>query len=174
MRESDKRSPRPGLRRAGGTTTSEHHIPRSDSRQGGQKPVRATTLPSATRAVTGSGRHRPRHEPPWGPLPCCGRERDRFKRELQRLRAYRFRILVIEADAATLERGEWRSKLQPLHVLGSLAAWTAQYGLPVWLGGDHETAARFVERYLYQAARAVAMEASAVGAECACREPATP
>ena len=32
-------------------------------------------------------------------LACIGHERDRFKRELQRLRAYRFRMLVIEATA---------------------------------------------------------------------------
>jgi len=96
-------------------------------------------------------------------LACIGRERARFKRELQRLRAYRFRLLVVEASAADLEAGlsglvPWRSSLQPSHVVGSLAAWTAQYGLPVWLAGDHAGAGRFVERYLYQCARAVATE----------------
>ena len=97
-------------------------------------------------------------------LACCGRERDRFKRELQRMMAYRFRMLVVEADALTLEAGEWRSQLQPSHVLGSLSAWTAQYSLPVWLGGDHENCARFVEKYLYQCARCVASECAAASA----------
>ena len=97
-------------------------------------------------------------------LGCVGRERDRFKRELQRLRAYRFRCLIIEASYADIERGEWRSKIQPSHVIGSLAAWTAQFSLPVMLAGDHESAARFVEKYLYQAARLVASENTAVGA----------
>lgn len=96
-------------------------------------------------------------------LACCGRERDRFKRELQRLRAYRFRVLVVETDYATLEAGVWQSKLKPSHVLGSLAAWQAQFGLPVMLAGDHESAARFTEKYLYQAARLVASENAAVG-----------
>jgi len=91
-------------------------------------------------------------------LGCIGRERDRFKRELQRLRAYRFRLLIVEADAATLESGDWRSSLTPAHVLGSLAAWCAQFTLPAWLGGSHDGAGRFVERYLYQCARAVATE----------------
>ncbi len=64
-------------------------------------------------------------------LTCIGRERNRFKRELQRLRAYRFRCVVVEADAAALESGvrgstPWRSSLTPAHVLGSLAAWCAQ------------------------------------------------
>lgn len=106
-------------------------------------------------------------------LACVGRERDRFKRELQRLRAYRFRLLIVEASAADLEQGVcpggvqgarplWRSKLTPAHVLGSLAAWTAQYTLPVWLGGTHDEAGRFAERFLYQAARTVAGEAEAV------------
>ena len=91
-------------------------------------------------------------------LGCVGRERDRFRRELQRLRAYRFRMLVIEASAADLERGEWRSHLLPAHVLGSLAAWTAQFALPIWLAGDHQAAGRFTERWLYQCARTVASE----------------
>lgn len=91
-------------------------------------------------------------------LACIGRERDRFKRELQRLRAYRFRLLVIEGNAADLERGQWRSTLQPAHVVGSLAAWCAQFALPTWLAGNHDGAGRFVERYLYQCARAVASE----------------
>lgn len=94
-------------------------------------------------------------------LACCGRQRDRFKRELQRLRAYRFRLLVVEADAAALEAGDWRSQLQPAHVLGSLAAWTAQYELPVWLASDHAGAGRFVERYLYQSARCILQEREA-------------
>ncbi|MCZ6654515.1 MAG: ERCC4 domain-containing protein [Planctomycetota bacterium] len=96
-------------------------------------------------------------------LSCVGIHRDRFKRELQRLRAYRFRCLVVEADYGTLERGEWRSKIQPASVLGSLAAWQAQYSLPIWLAGDHEAAGRFAEKYLYQCARLIASENAAVG-----------
>jgi len=96
-------------------------------------------------------------------LGCVGRDRERFKRELQRLRAFRFRLLIVEASAADLDAGvsglvPWRSTLQPSHVVGSLAAWCAQYGLPIWLAGDHAGAARFVERYLYQCARTLANE----------------
>ena len=100
-------------------------------------------------------------------LGCLGRERDRFKRELQRLRAFRFRCLVVEASYADLEGGGWRSKIQPSHVLGSLAAWMAQYSLPVMLAGDHESAARFVEKYLFQAARTIAAENKAIGCHSA-------
>ena len=94
-------------------------------------------------------------------LRCIGTDRDRFKRELQRMRAYRFRLLVVEASAADLEAGEWRSQLQPAHVMGALAAWMGQYELPIWLAGSHDAGARLAERFLFQAARRVAMENSA-------------
>ena len=97
-------------------------------------------------------------------LGCCGRERRRFKAELQRLRSFRFRLLVVETDAATLEAGEWRSRLKPAHILGALSAWSAQFSLPVWLGGDHEACGRFVEKWLYQCARCVATEYQAAAA----------
>ena len=96
-------------------------------------------------------------------LSCVGIHRDRFRRELQRLKAYRFRALIIEASHADLEAGQWRSQLKPSHVLGSLSAWMAQFDLPIWLAGDHEAAARYAERYLFQAARRVAAENAALG-----------
>lgn len=96
-------------------------------------------------------------------LAVIGRERIRFKRELARLRGFRFRCLVIEASYADLERGEWRSQLKPSHVLGSLSAWMVQFELPIWLAGNHESAARFAEKYLYQCARLIASENAALG-----------
>ncbi len=96
-------------------------------------------------------------------LACIGRERDRFKRELARLRGFRFRTLVVEASYADLERGGWRSKIQPAHVLGSLTAWMAQFGLPIMLVGTHQAGAEFCERYLFQAARCIAAENKAIG-----------
>ena len=96
-------------------------------------------------------------------LAGIGRERARFKRELARLRGFRFTALIIEASHADLEAGQWRIQLKPSHVLGSLSAWMAQFDLPIWLAGDHESAARFAERYLFQAARTVAAENAAVG-----------
>ena len=96
-------------------------------------------------------------------LVCCGAERDRFVRELTRLRAYRFRAVVVEATLADLEHGEWRSRLLPAHVLGSVASWQVKY-CPFVFAGDHDAAARWTERFLFQAARAVAMEYTAAAA----------
>jgi ERCC4-type nuclease len=91
-------------------------------------------------------------------LACLGHGRDRFKHELQRLRGYRFRMLVVEASAADLESGQWRSQLKPQHVLGSLTSWTADYDLPTWLAGTHEAAGRFVARYLFKCCRHITSE----------------
>ena len=54
-------------------------------------------------------------------LGCVGRERDRFKRELHRLQAYRFALVIVEASAAEIHAGDWRSSLTPAHVFVSLA-----------------------------------------------------
>jgi len=89
-------------------------------------------------------------------LACVGRERDRFVRALQRLSAYPYRLLVIEATAAQIEAGDWRGKIVPAHVMGALASWSAKWCLPVWLGGTHDACGRYVERWLFQAARHVA------------------
>lgn len=94
---------------------------------------------------------------------CVGRDRTRFVAELARLRAYRFRAVVVEATLADLERGDWPGKLAPSHVLGSIASWQARY-CPFVFAGDADAAARWAERYLYQAARAIAEHYSAARA----------
>jgi ERCC4-type nuclease len=88
-------------------------------------------------------------------LACCGTERERFKRELRALRGFPFRLLVIETTAAKIAAAKWRSQLGPNHVWGALASWSVAYGLPVWIGGTPELCARYVERWLEQAARHV-------------------
>lgn len=85
-------------------------------------------------------------------LCCVGRERERFDREVQRLLAYPTRALLVESTWPDIERGEWRSQLQPSHVLGSLLGWIAA-GLPVIMAGDHARAGRYAARVLYTAAR---------------------
>ena len=96
-------------------------------------------------------------------LACCGSERDRFVRELIRLRAYPYRAVVCECTLADLEAGDWRSRILPVAVLGSVASWQARY-CPFVFAGDHGMAGRWAERFLYQAARCVATEYAAASA----------
>ena len=83
---------------------------------------------------------------------CVGVERERFDREIMRLVAYPVRGLVIESTWEEIERGEWRSKVKPNAVIGSLLGWAAS-GIPLLMVGDHERAGKYVARLLYTAAR---------------------
>lgn len=85
-------------------------------------------------------------------LGCIGRERERFDREVQRLLAYPVRVLVVESTWGEIDLGQWRSKITPEQVIGSLLAWEAM-GLSVHLAGDHRRAGKHVARLLYQVAK---------------------
>ena len=85
-------------------------------------------------------------------LGCVGRDRERFDREVQRLLAYPVRVLLVEATWAQIEIGQWRSKLKPEAVIGSLLGWQAS-GLSVHMVGDHERAGRHAARLLYTVAK---------------------
>ena len=81
---------------------------------------------------------------------CCGRERQRFEREIQRLLAYPVRCLVIESDWPEIEAGGWRGKMRPRQVGASLISWQVR-GLPICLAGDRDRAARLVASMLRRA-----------------------
>ena len=62
--------------------------------------------------------------------------RDRFERELARGAALRRFWLVIEATAEDVARHRYKSKMNPVAVLQSLAAFEVRYGVRVvWAGG---------------------------------------
>ena len=81
-----------------------------------------------------------------------GRERERFERELQRMQAYETRVIVVESSMASIELGQYRSKVSPAAVIGSIYSWIAR-GITVELAGDRTRAAKAVSRILFSAAR---------------------
>ena len=85
-------------------------------------------------------------------LGCVGRDRERFNREVQRLLAYPVRVLLIESTWPAIELGQWRGKITPEQVMGSLLGWQAS-GLSVHMAGDHERAGRHAARLLYTVAK---------------------
>jgi ERCC4-type nuclease len=86
-------------------------------------------------------------------LCCCGSERERFERELDRLRVFPCRALLIESTWATIEMGQWaRSRLKPQQVLGSLLGWI-ESGIPVVMCTSHTRAGQFAARILFTCAR---------------------
>ena len=72
------------------------------------------------------------------------RERERFKRELEKLREYDLACVVVEADLRDVIRGRYRSQVHPNAILGGAMAIFVDYGIPVLFCSDREIAARFV------------------------------
>lgn len=68
---------------------------------------------------------------------CCGPERDRFKRELQRLRAYRCRAVIVEAELADVVGHRYRAQTAPTAIMGSVASWQSRYEVPFNFAGQH-------------------------------------
>ncbi len=85
-------------------------------------------------------------------IACCGRERARLDREIERLRAYEVAVLLVECTWADVELGQWRGSVKPSHVEGALLGWAAK-GIQVELVGNRERAGRFASRLLYTVAR---------------------
>lgn len=92
---------------------------------------------------------------------CCGSERERFQRELDRLRGWPVHAVIIEASWGELEMGQWRSKLTSAQVMSSFASWIAQ-GHTLILGGSVPCAAALCRGVLFYAARYRMREALAL------------
>lgn len=84
---------------------------------------------------------------------CCGPGRERFTAELLRMRAYRYRAVVIEAHWSEIAAGSYRSKIAPASVMSSIAAWAGRYNVPFMLCGDRAAGEDFTKRFLLCAAR---------------------
>jgi ERCC4-type nuclease len=83
---------------------------------------------------------------------CVGENRERLERELHRLRGCRFARLLIVGTREEIERGEYRSRITPAAVFGSLAAWEARFVPVVW-EPTPEDAGRRVEGWAFWFAR---------------------
>jgi ERCC4-type nuclease len=68
------------------------------------------------------------------------RDRKRFYRELERLRGYDFRAVVIEASVREIMAGRYKSQVQPSTVLGFIAEVTIAQAVPVYLAGTRAEA----------------------------------
>lgn len=91
---------------------------------------------------------------------CMGENRNRFSHELQRLRGFRFKRLVIIGSRGLIETQRYRSRISPTAVLGSLAAWEIRFDLPVVFCETPEAAALQIERWAVTFARQVVRDAN--------------
>lgn len=63
---------------------------------------------------------------------CCGNGRDRFKRELERMRKYEFSAVIIESSLSMIISEVWKcknsmSKMRYGHILGAISAWRVEF-----------------------------------------------
>lgn len=74
--------------------------------------------------------------------------RARFYRELDRLRGYGAAAVVVEGNLMDVLGGRYRSGAHPNALLGTIAAITIDFGIPVFFCSNRQASARFVEAYL--------------------------
>ena len=86
---------------------------------------------------------------------CCSGERERFERELHRLRGFQFARLLIVGRREDVEAGAYRSQASPKAVLHSLSAFEARYNVPVAWAATPSAAAEMVESWTYWFAREI-------------------
>jgi DNA excision repair protein ERCC-4 len=82
---------------------------------------------------------------------CVGVHRERFERELHRLKAYESRGVIVEASWADLCQGRWKSKVTAASAVGSVLSWI-EGGVPFLFAGSAEEASRATSRLLWFAA----------------------
>lgn len=97
---------------------------------------------------------------------CIGPERERFERELLRLRSYRFKRLLIVGEQADIEAGRYRSNVSPAAVLASLASWEIRFDLPYLFDPNPEAAALRVESWAWRFAVEIVKESNALFRGC--------
>lgn len=96
------------------------------------------------------------------------RERDRFERELHRLRGFRFKRLLIEGNEDAIINGRYHGRAEPKAILHSLYAFECRYDVPFVFGGDTGRCARLVERWAYWFSREVRKSAEMLSSNLSC------
>lgn len=84
---------------------------------------------------------------------CMGQNRERFERELSRLRGFRFKRLLIVGTEAQIQEGKYYANIKPQAVMATLGAFEARYDLPVVFKPSPELAAAQIERWAFWYAR---------------------
>lgn len=85
------------------------------------------------------------------------RERTRFYRELELLRAYDFRCVIIEAGVREIMERRYKSQVEPQVVLGFVAEVTVAQAVPVYLGGTRAEAQLLAGAFLRMAGKKLGM-----------------
>ncbi len=88
------------------------------------------------------------------------RERPRFRREIEKLRDYRFACVVVEAGLDDVFAHRYHSGVHPNSAVGAALSIIVDYGVPVFFCSDRQACCRFTEGFLLRAYRKVISECS--------------
>lgn len=81
------------------------------------------------------------------------KDRSRFVREMQRLKAYPVKAIIVEASWNQIKMKQYRSRTHPNSVIGSLTSWIANYGIPVIMAENSRMAAELCAKIIYHGVR---------------------
>jgi ERCC4-type nuclease len=77
-------------------------------------------------------------------LNCSGNDRERFMDQMRRLKNYRCKFLIVEADEQDIADGIYESRVHPASVLGTLMTVQVRWGINVIHANGQRDAARRV------------------------------
>ena len=81
---------------------------------------------------------------------CVGENRERFERELMRLKGIDFRRLIIVGSREDVWQQRYHSNVNPRAVMGSISTWEIRYSLPVcWFANPAEASAQIESWAMY-------------------------
>lgn len=69
---------------------------------------------------------------------CFGCARERFQAELLRLRSYRCKAVLIQGSLRQILDHNYRNRMEPASIIGTMASWQLRYGVPFNLCDDAE------------------------------------
>ena len=91
---------------------------------------------------------------------CVGDNRERFFRELHRLRGHKFKRLLIVGTREEIAAGAYRSQIKPAAVLATVAVIETRFDVPAVFAANPDEAAQLIERWAWYAAREVVESAN--------------
>lgn len=75
-------------------------------------------------------------------------QKKRFDRELDKLQAYRYPLIVVEANVSDIVEQRYTCKSHPMSILGRTIAIMTYRGIPVVFWGNRQTAQWLAEKWL--------------------------
>lgn len=79
---------------------------------------------------------------------CLTHDRERFTRELERLRGYETAVVVVEAKYNDIVQGRYRSKMTPDAAIQSIISITVNYRMPFFFAGNRAAGEQFTYNFL--------------------------